>query len=108
MRTLLHLVAAVLLLATQVWGVTIPLRTEPAPVHTVHHSIVGQPDFLGDAPVDRGIDAVLVWNDRPATTIEWPDRIPSELRAKPVAQRPAFHPRRPPPRAVATDSDLSD
>src|SRR6185295_12305554 len=108
MRTLLHLVAAVLLLATQVWGVSMPLPTGRCPVHNVHHGMVGQPDVLGDAPVDRSVDAVLVWNDRPASLIDWPDAVPAERRVASVTQRPAFHPRRPPPRAAATDSDLSD
>jgi hypothetical protein len=107
MRIVLHLVAAIFLLATQVWGVTVPLRSERCPIHNVHHGMVGQPDVLGDASVDRGVDVVLVWNDRPASLIERSDA-PSPLRVESVPQRPAYHPRRPPPRAVATDSDLSD
>jgi hypothetical protein len=107
MRIVLHLLASVLLLATQVWGATVPLRSERCPIHNVHHGMMGQPDVLGDAPADRSVDVVLVWNHRPASLVALPEA-PSPLRVQHVPQRPAYHPRRPPPRAVATDSDLND
>lgn len=108
MRMLLHLVAAVLLLATQVWGSCEPL-VGPAgvPSHNVHHGMVGKPDVLGDTQAKRAAGMVLVWHDRTASVSVQPPA-PSPLRPVAGSQRPAFHPRRPPPRAAATDSDLSD
>jgi hypothetical protein len=101
MRTLLHLVAAVLLLATQVWGAcgALPATTH----HSVQHAMMGRPDVLVDVQVVGADELVLVWHDRITTVAARPPSPPS-TRPRPAAQAPTFHPRRPPPRAVASDS----
>jgi hypothetical protein len=101
MRTLLHLVAAVLLLATQVWGACGVLPA--APHQAVQHGMMGRPDVLVDVQVVGADELVLVWHDRITTLAARPSPAPS-TRPRPAAQAPTFHPRRPPPRGVATDS----
>ncbi len=104
MRTLLHLVAAVLLLATQVWGACGSLPT--APDHALQHGVMGRPDVLLDVQVVGADELVLVWHDR-ITTVDSQATPAPATRPRPDSRQPAFHPRRPPPRAVAADSSDS-
>ncbi|HEV7730512.1 MAG TPA: hypothetical protein VGR62_00055 [Candidatus Binatia bacterium] len=102
-----HPLIALLLLMTLVAGAGAFFVKVENPLPGVHPTF-GMPDVLGVAgerPEVGRADAILVLRyEATLGSIPISRSAEARIRLARIAQRPAFHPRRPPPRSLVTDS----
>ncbi len=107
MRKPLHLLIALILLMTQAGGAGAFCMKIENPLPGVHPTL-GMPDVLGVAaerPDTGRHDATLVVRYETSPGTIHVSRVAEvRFRTACIARRPAFHPRRPPPRALVSDS----